>query len=151
MLLDVVCYYWIFNGFLGWSSTSLCFPQPCALPVYVSRLLRTRGQTWITIYVHVCHLHLCNLTLKAINLILGFFGAEGEKRCWFMDRDRGSAAPLSWMIIHHRGQDCLDTVGAEERCISYSCSESSFCSLARPKSTCCLPAALRIKEGGSRP
>lgn len=47
-----------------------------------------------------------------------------------MDWDRGSAAALSWMIIHSRGQDRLHTVGAEERRILYSCSESFFCSLA---------------------
>lgn len=67
-----------------------------------------------------------------------------------MEWDRGSAAPLSWMIIHRRGQQCLDTVGAEERRTSYSCSQSSFCSLARPVSVCCLPAAHSNGRGGSR-
>lgn len=57
------------------------FLQPCVVPLHLtSRLLCTRGQTCITICQHTCLLRLCNLTLKAINLILWFFGAEGEKK-----------------------------------------------------------------------
>lgn len=34
-----------------------------------------------------------------------------------MDLGGGLDAALSWILIHSRGQDCLDAVGAEKRCI----------------------------------
>lgn len=34
-----------------------------------------------------------------------------------MDLGGGLAAALSWILIHSRGQDCLDAAGAEKRCI----------------------------------
>lgn len=100
-----------------WIRNFTCFSQPCALPVCVISSYCAHRIKPVSQYARLCN-HLCNLTLKPINLILWVCGVEWKKDVDLWS-ETGLVALLSWMIIHHRGQDCLDTVLAENCCMSF--------------------------------